>query len=50
MRLIEVTLDGNKWCALLGENLQEGLAGFGDTPSEALRSLADEVELHGYNF
>jgi hypothetical protein len=24
--------DGNQWCWLYGENLQEGIAGFGDTP------------------
>jgi len=29
-------LDGNQWCALYGENLQEGIAGFGNTPSDAL--------------
>jgi hypothetical protein len=28
--------DGNQWCALYGENLQEGVAGFGDTPAEAM--------------
>lgn len=27
--------DGNQWCALYGENLQEGVAGFGDTPEAA---------------
>ena len=27
--------DGNQWCALYGENLQEGVAGFGDTPAKA---------------
>jgi len=27
--------DGDKWCALYGENLQEGIAGFGDTPEKA---------------
>ena len=27
--------DGNQWCALYGDNLQEGVAGFGDTPSKA---------------
>ena len=27
--------DGNMWCALLGENLQEGGAGFGETPELA---------------
>lgn len=26
-----VSLDGNQYCVLLGENLQEGIAGFGDT-------------------
>lgn len=24
--------DGNMWCYLMGENLQEGIAGFGKTP------------------
>ena len=28
--------DGNKWCVLYGENLQEGIAGFGDTPMQAV--------------
>lgn len=28
--------DGNKWCALYGDNLQEGIAGFGDSPAKAL--------------
>jgi hypothetical protein len=27
--------DGNMWCALYGENLQEGLAGFGTSPAKA---------------
>ena len=27
--------DGNQWCALYGINLQEGVAGFGDTPALA---------------
>ncbi|NBW15812.1 MAG: hypothetical protein EBR82_48280 [Caulobacteraceae bacterium] len=27
--------DGNQWCALYGVNLQEGVAGFGDTPDKA---------------
>jgi len=27
--------DGNQWCALYGENLQEGVTGFGDTPDKA---------------
>lgn len=28
--------DGNQWCALFGENLQEGVCGFGDSPAEAM--------------
>lgn len=28
-------IDGNKWCALYGENIQDGVAGFGDSPYEA---------------
>lgn len=31
-----ISLDGNAWCALYGKNLQEGIAGFGSTPLEAL--------------
>lgn len=31
--------DGNMWCALLGENLQEGIAGFGPTPFLAMRAF-----------
>ena len=28
--------DGNQWCTLYGENLQDGVAGFGDSPNEAM--------------
>jgi hypothetical protein len=28
--------DGNMWCALFGGNLQEGVAGFGETPAKAM--------------
>lgn len=28
--------DGNRWCALYGENIQEGVCGFGDTPEMAM--------------
>lgn len=28
--------DGNQWCVLYGENLQEGIASFGDTPEQAM--------------
>jgi hypothetical protein len=28
--------DGDKWVCLYGSDLQEGVAGFGDTPNEAI--------------
>lgn len=27
-----IAIDGNQWCVLYGDNLQDGVAGFGDTP------------------
>jgi hypothetical protein len=27
--------DSNQWCALYGENIQEGVCAFGDTPAKA---------------
>lgn len=32
-------IDGNQWCALYGENIQDGVAGFGDSPDEAARAF-----------
>lgn len=29
-------MDGNAWCYLLGDNIQEGVCGFGNTRTEAL--------------
>lgn len=31
-----ISMDGDKWCALYGDNLQDGVAGFGDSPSKAM--------------
>lgn len=31
--------DGNMWCALYGENIMEGIVGFGKTPDEAIYSF-----------
>lgn len=31
-----IFLDGNKWCVLYGENVQDGVCGFGDTPRLAV--------------
>lgn len=34
-----ISIDGNKWCALYGDNLQDGVAGFGDSPAEAMTAF-----------
>jgi len=34
-----LSIDGNKWCALYGRNLQDGVAGFGDSPEAAMRDF-----------
>jgi hypothetical protein len=31
-----VFIDGDKWCVLYGSNLQEGVAGFGLSPNQAM--------------
>ena len=35
--------DGNQWCFLYGENLQEGIAGFGDTIFDAAWELYKQM-------
>lgn len=34
-----ISLDGDKWCVLYGENIQDGVAGFGDTPEKAMSAF-----------
>lgn len=34
-----VYIDGDKWCALYGENLQDGVAGFGESLAEAMEDF-----------
>lgn len=41
---VECRGDGNQILALIGSNLAEGVAGFGDDLPSALRALADELE------
>ncbi|MCK4252712.1 hypothetical protein KAX97_14790 [candidate division WOR-3 bacterium] len=41
--------DVNQWCALIGKDLQEGIAGFGDNPLQALKTLVEEIEKKGYS-
>lgn len=37
-----ISIDGNQWCALYGENLQDGVAGFGDSPALAMEAFDRE--------
>ena len=32
-------LDGTMWCALYGDNLMDGVAGFGETPAAAMTAF-----------
>ena len=34
--------DGDQWCALLGEDLQVGVCGFGDSPADAMYAFDKE--------
>lgn len=34
-----LSIDGDQWCALFGENLQIGVCGFGDSPEAAMRAF-----------
>ena len=34
-----LSADGDRWCALYGSNLMEGVYGFGETPDKAMRSF-----------
>lgn len=34
-----LSIDGNQWMALYGENLMNGVAGFGETPEKAMEAF-----------
>jgi len=36
---LSISIDGNQWIALYGDNLQDGVAGSGDSPEEAMRNF-----------
>lgn len=44
---ISIYMDGDMWCAVRSDfiNLQESLAGFGETPTLALEKLLKEEKL-----
>jgi hypothetical protein len=44
---IRLSRDGTQWMALVGENRQVGVAGFGHTVPEAIQSLGLCAVRHG---
>ena len=45
--IIVLSRDGDQWCALIGEDLQVGTAGFGPTIPEAIAALTQEMTVGG---
>lgn len=45
----KITLDGNQYCCLYGDNLQEGISGFGDTPYAAVIDFNKQFHLKSFN-
>jgi hypothetical protein len=43
--VIKLNKDGDEWCALIGENIQEGICAFGKTPIDALVGIGDLIEV-----
>lgn len=41
----KITKDGNEWCCLYGDNIQDGICGFGKTPLDAILKWATEFGL-----
>jgi hypothetical protein len=35
----KISVDGNQWSALYGDNLQDGVTGFGDSPANAMQDF-----------
>ena len=35
----KISIDGNMWCALYGDDLQSGVCGFGPTPEKAMQDF-----------
>lgn len=40
----KLMMDGSQWCALIGEDLHTGVAGFGDTPKAAVAALMENLD------
>ena len=45
---VRLALNGEEWCAQVGENLLDGCTGYGDTPVNAIRNLCDNFAANPY--
>ena len=49
----KLNIDGNQWCALYGDNIQDGVTGFGDSPEKAMwdfdRQWQTKLQKQGLN-
>lgn len=41
-----LSIDGDMWCALYGDNMQNGVAGFGKSPAAALNDFDKNFSLN----
>jgi hypothetical protein len=47
---LKLFLEGTQWCALAGENITVGVAGFGDSVNEAVADLASNMQKEHRNW
>jgi len=41
---LNLSLDGNQWCVLFGSDLNRGIAGFGNTPNDAVAEFEKQFK------
>ena len=49
MLSVKLSVDGNQYCYLLGEDLQSGIAGFGETPHLAMLDFNESCYIRKTN-
>lgn len=49
MLSVKLSVDGNQYCYLLGEDLQSGIAGFGETPHLAMLDFNESFYIRKTN-
>jgi hypothetical protein len=49
MNMVQLFIDHNAVCAMIGPDAQDGIAGFGVNVAEALRRLAASIDAQNYH-